>query len=1103
MSENQKGFKEVSRTAASAGGDMLDPLSMFAREEPKPPPAPLNNSNNNKYPSLGGTSSSSSSKSTSVQDEFARMEQHKSISPTTNKQSNKTTVLASTASRSASTSPIRGGNISSPHHGQSSYTAGAASNIPSTPAPYTTVASSSSNYNAGNNSTGKDVSRRVAIVENDASSDEPGVPLLTGEQKVMSLYNAYIQVSPGVLLPGVLYTTTYRYAFILEKGDMKKAVAANPSIVSWLQVPLASIDRIEKEKRPKDGYTSGGITIVVTAKDVRTHRITIRTRDTKTTEADIDRALGVIAAYAFPNKMRYLFAFSHNIDGGGDKLRYKYNAMEEMSRLGVLDSPLWRLTEINRNYKFCHSYPKEIFVPKSMTDHDLQLVGSFRSEHRIPLLSWYDSKSCASMWRSSQPKCGVSGSNSQDEKFLDMLARSTAAVKGASHTANSSYSYYEPLLNIVDLRSRASAMANRAAGAGYESQTSYTTSRLEWYGIPNIHAMRDSVKGICNIVLNPTAHATGDVTFSKQVEETQWLTHVRTVLKTSWDTADFLAKGSPVLVHCSHGWDRTAQVCALAQLLVDPFYRTMDGFRVLIDKEWCAYGHPFQIRCGHSQDHATRAGEQVSPIFLQFLDCVWQLVRQYSPYFEFNTRYVLTIADHIYSGRFGNFLFNNDADREGFDCFAGAANIWMYLDANRSIFANPLCNPRFLDVNNASRGRLNPPISGLLRNVTLWTDYFLRWSSVPSIMVSSKAITKYLYNDSSCVPLREAAAAAAGASCPPPSAAVAVAAHQADTGGSDAAETLATGEVTAAANGDISGAAAPVDGSSGADSDVKAEVDKADTTAAAAAAADESDTINEAAAIKKSAADIIPAAAAAVVPTCSQRSIDIRVPPLVGFEDKWEGAYRIERERRMALEQKYVFGSDEVTSSSAVPDTFCRNSNSYANAGASDAERMYGRHSGDEDDDETAPTVKNNSSSKDRDVKATEDILAMELSSMRFKVERLLDLIKEKGGVGISDADVALALASAESGDDALPDATSCSSSAATATAEDSYEGADTVDEETTEYDYSADQSSDNNPSYIIPATTGTTVQIDSQVDEPMVVTGDIDTAPGQNTFYV
>lgn len=45
-------------------------------------------------------------------------------------------------------------------------------------------------------------------------------------------------------------------------------------------------------------------------------------------------------------------------------------------------------------------------------------------------------------------------------------------------------------------------------------------------------------------------------------------------------------EGRPVLVHCSDGWDRTPQIVALAKILLDPYYRTLEVLRGWAGKSW-------------------------------------------------------------------------------------------------------------------------------------------------------------------------------------------------------------------------------------------------------------------------------------------------------------------------------------------------------------------------------------------------------------------------------------------------------------------------------------------------------------------------------------
>ncbi|CAN0391809.1 unnamed protein product, partial [Phaeothamnion confervicola] len=159
-----------------------------------------------------------------------------------------------------------------------------------------------------------------------------------------------------------------------------------------------------------------------------------------------------------------------------------------------------------------------------------------------------------------------------------------------------------------------------------------------------------------------------DAQFNVLVEGTRWLEHVRAVLAAAWSAACAVERlRAAVLVHCSHGWDRTSQVCGLAQLLLDPFYRTIHGFQILVEKDWMSFGHPFQMRYGHGLKRGAAGDreDQRCPIFLQFLDCTWQLVNQFPAAFEFNGRYLLAIAAHLCSGRFGTLLGNCEADRVG------------------------------------------------------------------------------------------------------------------------------------------------------------------------------------------------------------------------------------------------------------------------------------------------------------------------------------------------------------------------------------------------------------------------------------------------------
>lgn len=275
--------------------------------------------------------------------------------------------------------------------------------------------------------------------------------------------------------------------------------------------------------------------------------------------------------------------------------------------------------------------------------------------------------------------------------------------------------YLGPKLFILDLRRQIAAAVNMVAGKGTEDTAEYTNTELIFCNIDNIHVMRASLNNLAD------ATCTGaemDLNFNAKVEESGWLKHLSLLLAASVLAAEKIhLEEATVLNHCSDGFDRTSQTCALTQILLDPYYRTIEGLACLIEKDWCAFGFKFKDRHGHGIDFNISADER-SPIFIQFLDAVHQILIQFPSAFEFNSLLLVFIADNSLSGLFGNFIGNSYKQRHvelrAQEC---TQSIWSVVFERRDLFTNTSFSPY--------ESPLWPSTS--LKKIRLWDRYFLRW----------------------------------------------------------------------------------------------------------------------------------------------------------------------------------------------------------------------------------------------------------------------------------------------------------------------------------------------------------------------------------------
>ncbi|XP_057859471.2 phosphatidylinositol-3-phosphatase myotubularin-1 isoform X1 [Cryptomeria japonica] len=590
---------------------------------------------------------------------------------------------------------------------------------------------------------------------------------------------------------GTLLVTNFRLLFVGE-GPRK--------LIPLGTIPLATIEKFSKQvarvtpvSRQGDRiYSHQGEKIPsrrllqVIGKDMRIILFGFRPR-TKQRRAIFDG----LTRYMRPSRLWDLYAFTCGAQvftNSDPKVRLHHEYLRLLGKNNFLRSVTsfhkekmylvsnksWRITDVNSNYKLCPTYPHLFLAPSNISDEELSQAATFRARGRLPVVTWCHPENGAVLARSSQPLVGLmmNSRSNADEKLVAALR---AQIPGSK--------YEKRKLYIADARPRKNAIANGAKGGGSESKSNYSQSEVVFLGIDNIHAMRESFNrlrdyldthgatssdGLSSFLRNNVGTWAGGSQSSMSASvsalgDSGWLMHIHSVLAGSaWIAALVAVEAASVLVHCSDGWDRTTQLISLASLLLDPYYRTFDGFQALVEKDWLAFGHPFADRlgmptiCGNlnttdSFYHGAAGGNasplrvapgtaftpsnpqspasissNYSPIFLQWVDCVAQLLRIYPRAFEFSSDFLVEFVDCYMSCRFGNFLCNSEKERQQAQVADSCGCIWAYLTHLRISGGRNHEHYNLFYDHDQHPGSLLPPAAALAPS--LWSQFHLRWA---------------------------------------------------------------------------------------------------------------------------------------------------------------------------------------------------------------------------------------------------------------------------------------------------------------------------------------------------------------------------------------
>lgn len=144
----------------------------------------------------------------------------------------------------------------------------------------------------------------------------------------------------------------------------------------------------------------------------------------------------------------------------------------------------WRLSDLNRDYSVCSTYPKAVIVPKEINDDMLVKVAKFRQGGRFPVLCYYHRKNGMVRCFCLPPQTHSSHMKLDRPNLtgtFQVIMRSSQPLTGANKKrCREDESLLQAVIDgsdkgyIIDTRSSQQAQQARMTGGGFESKSCYS-----------------------------------------------------------------------------------------------------------------------------------------------------------------------------------------------------------------------------------------------------------------------------------------------------------------------------------------------------------------------------------------------------------------------------------------------------------------------------------------------------------------------------------------------------------------------------------------------------------------------------------------------------
>ena len=505
----------------------------------------------------------------------------------------------------------------------------------------------------------------------------------------IEIYEKASYRSEDIYTIGILILTRYRLVFKFQDEKRKEKMNYNEEDFS---IPLFLIKQINKIDN------NGKYIIELNLKDSRNVKYCIWASQNNL------KFFGDLNELVFPHDSNNYFLFTYDYNNYNKNKKINgwnlFDVKREFLRMGISSTNNLKFSNVNEKFLVCESYPEIIIIPSRTNDSDLKNYAYYRINNRIPILSYLykkkDKLSC--IWRSSQikPNMIITSGFQGDNKYIqDIIGKDKKFI-------------------IFDIRNFQNNSSYKFNIKNNEFKETYFKTEVLKYELAGINNIRQSVFKLYELCNNN--QIMDNKNFYTKLDNTNWYQLIFNILNISCKIKLYLENNISILLHDIEGFDLSCVISSISQILIDPFYRTIKGFAILIEKEFLYFGFNFGIRNGFYLNDFKEDGR--SPIFLLFLDCIHQILEKFPNFFEFTNDLLIFLGYENFTNKYGTFIFNNNYERNKYNAKEKTCSIWTDILCNCDKYVNSYYNSE-----NISE-ILYPNFS--LFNLDFWDEYFMR-----------------------------------------------------------------------------------------------------------------------------------------------------------------------------------------------------------------------------------------------------------------------------------------------------------------------------------------------------------------------------------------